>query len=279
MLKQRATGLIFGLLFLFCGHTAHAEAEPLQVLFVNVGKADAAIVRYGGYTCVVDTGTKDSFDQFNRALNYLQVQKINDVFLSHTHNDHTGGFKKLSNQYPIERMLHSNLTELTDKGKNRFVTLSEKNDVPHETLLTGTVLTPCPELKIEVLGPLTTAKDDNDMSLVLRFSIYGKSVLFTGDAQFVEEYSLLSSGCDLRADVLKVGNHGNPDATSEAFAAAVSPQISIISTDTGKDADSANPRVLQALRGSQCYLTQNAQLGVLVTITSDGGITVEDINE
>lgn len=264
--------------FAFSGTAAYAETSSATFLFINVGKADAAVVQFGGYCCMVDTGTKDSFAQLSAVLSKRQIEEIDDVFLSHSHDDHIGGFKKLCKSFKVGRMLHSGFVKLTDKGKNRFSTLAEKNDIPHETLIAGAVLTPCEGLQIDVLGPLAAADDDNDQSLVLRFTAYGKRVLFTGDMQFIEEFSLIKAGVDLQADVLKVGNHGNPDATSEAFAAAVSPSVSVISTNTEEDRDSANQRVLGVLRNSDCYLTQDYQTGVLVTISPDGTIAVEGID-
>ncbi|MEZ4628590.1 MAG: hypothetical protein R2912_11080 [Eubacteriales bacterium] len=52
---------------------------------------------------------------------------------------------------------------------------------------------------------------------MLRFDYGGKSFLFTGDMQFAEEQEIIASGAVLKSDVLKVGNHGNPDATGDDF--------------------------------------------------------------
>ena len=103
-----------------------------------------------------------------------------------------------------------------------------------------------------MLAPLEkNSEDDNDNSLVMMLHANGKRVLLTGDMQFAEEKTLLASGADISADILKVGNHGNPDATGESFAKAVSPKISVISTDTSVDEDSANERVFDALSMSE----------------------------
>ena len=50
--------------------------------------------------------------------------------------------------------------------------------------------------------------------------------------EFPEEVSLLEAGMIPHADVLKVGNHGNGDATSEELIKAVSPSLAVISTNT-----------------------------------------------
>ena len=134
-----------------------------------------------------------------------------------------------------------------------------------------------PEIGFDVLGPLEyNNDDDNDNSLVLKLSINGKTFLFTGDMQFAEETTLLKADVDLSADVLKVGNHGNPDATSQEFAAAVSPEIAVIPTDTSVDEDSANERVVSALKGAEVFVTQDYPYGILLTVDADGKIDVSD---
>ena len=84
----------------------------------------------------------------------------------------------------------------------------------------------------------------------------------------------MESGAQLAADVLKVGNHGNKDATSDAFAKAVSPLIAVISTDTTVDANSASGVVRQRLGMADVILTQNSELGVLLTVSKKGEISV-----
>jgi hypothetical protein len=127
------------------------------------------------------------------------------------------------------------------------------------------------------LGPLTLNKDDdNDNSLVLRLKAGGLTWLLTGDMQFAEESSLMQAGVDFKADILKVGNHGNPDATSDSFAGAVSPSAAIISTSTEEDNDSANPRVVSALNGADIYVTQDYTLGAVLT-ARDGLLTAADL--
>jgi hypothetical protein len=88
--------------------------------------------------------------------------------------------------------------------------------------------------------------------------------------QFAEEDTLLAAGIDLSADVLKVGNHGNPDATSDAFASAVSPSLAMISTDTSVDTNSANHRVIASLSGAEVFLTEDYPLGILLTLDDNG---------
>ena len=82
--------------------------------------------------------------------------------------------------------------------------------------------------RIRILGPVKTAEQDNDNSIVLQV-IHGSSAfLFTGDAEAQEEEDILHSGADLHSQVLKVAHHGSATSTGGAWLDAVSPSAAVI---------------------------------------------------
>ena len=92
-----------------------------------------------------------------------------------------------------------------------------------------------------------------------------------------ESYPLVTSSNtihDVSADILKVANHGNPDATSKKFAKRVSPEVAIITTDTSEDANSANKKVIGYFNDAQIYVTQDYELGVRIIVDEQGNISV-----
>lgn len=250
---------------------AQPDDDDFAVLFCNVGRADAAVLRFGESTVLIDTGSEESAPQLIAGLNLLGVEKIDAVFLTHSHADHTGGLAALAANYDVPMVYAPLYSEQTKKGDGVIVKLCEKLNLPHTGLSAGDAVPVADGVSFDVLGPLSfNEDDDNDNSLVLRFAFGQTTFLFTGDMQFSEEDALLAAGTDVSADVLKVGNHGNPDATSEAFAQAVSPSLAVISTDTSADKDSANTRVLAALSPAKICITQDYPLGVLLTLSENG---------
>lgn len=62
------------------------------------------------------------------------------------------------------------------------------------------------------------------------------------------------------------------------FLDAVSPRIAIISTDSAEEPDSPHPSVLGMLAeiGAETYVTENYDLGILLTVRKDGELKVEN---
>ena len=119
-----------------------------------------------------------------------------------------------------------------------------------------------------MLAPITLADDSNNNSLVLRVTYGETTFLLMGDAETEEENSLLESGTNLAADVLKVGHHGSMTSTSEQFLEAVSPRYAAISV--GKDRNEL-PRkeILQRLELADVAIYRTDLEGTLL-FGSDG---------
>lgn len=250
--------------------------DDVKVIFINVGKADFALVMIGNKNYLIDTGTKESAKHIKKVLKEYNVSKLDVVFLTHTHKDYIGGLKKVSEKYDIDKVYSAKISMNKKDGSNVIDKLVDKLKIEHVKLSPSDTVKVNENVNFTVLGPITyNDKNDNDNSLVLKLKVNGKTILFTGDMQFSEETTLLTSNVDVSCDILKVGNHGNPDATSNEFAKAASPSIAVISTDTSVDKDSANERVLNLFSNSKTYITQEYKRGVLVTINKDGDIKVK----
>ena len=91
---HRLLPLLLAAVLLLAGACARAQ-EQVQALFINVGKADAALFFLDDQRFLVDTGTKDSYDQLERVLEAYGVTRLNGVVITHTDKDHVGGLKKL----------------------------------------------------------------------------------------------------------------------------------------------------------------------------------------
>ena len=128
-----------------------------------------------------------------------------------------------------------------------------------------------------MIGPLEPNEElENNNSLVLLASAGGGSLLLTGDMEFPEEASLIHAGAIPKVDVIKIGNHGEDDATSTDLIRAAEPSIAVISTNTEEEPDTPDPRVIRLLNQQNVpyAVTQDSETGILVTLKG-GEVTVD----
>lgn len=251
------------------GPFASGAPDDLKILFINVGRADSALVALNHKYWLIDTGTADSLPALVRALRSAGVQALEGVFLTHTHSDHIGGLDGLLALFTVQNIYASEITVYKKNGDNVVDEKAQAAGMTVRRLARGDEITLGAGAEFTVLGPIARdAVEDNNNSLVLRLQDGPFSCLFAGDMQFPEEDSLLAAGAVPPCTALKVADHGNPDASSAAFITAVSPQIAVISTDSSVDTDTPAPSVLAELQAAnaQVFVTQDAKTGILVTV-------------
>ena len=84
----------------------------------------------------------------------------------------------------------------------------------------------------------------NSASLLLRFTCGGKTFLFTGDT---EKDCYKDCMEKIRADVFKIGHHGQENSLSREVLQAVSPKAAVICVSSDRRYESGSPVVLQML--------------------------------
>ena len=254
--------------------TALPEGEhDVSILFMNAGKADCVLVTVDGRNYLIDTGTAASVPVIFASLDKMGVTVLDGVFITHTDNDHTGGYADVAEKYPVGKVYTSAISSDWSKME------SLRGDTERVALDPGAAVEIAEGVYFTVLGPVRyNPADDNNNSLVLRLEVNGVTAVFAGDMMHDEETSLIYSEMPLDCDILKVGYHGEKAATSEAFAAKTSPSLAVISTDRDEDDNSAHKSVtaLLGMVGADVHVTDVYDLGLLVTIGRDGSITQEN---
>lgn len=248
---------------------ACADDAAMTLIAINVGKADSLLLHYGENLYLIDTGTKESWGALSKTLKQMGVAKLDGVIVTHTDKDHAGGAWALA-QSPVEIGAWYAPGYFTDvkEAKHPVMLAAQLRGQDVQWLSAGDTL-PFGGGELRVIGPMSHDESkENNNSLVLVASGAGGAMLLAGDMEFPEEEELLAAGVIPPCQVLKVGNHGEGDATSEALVKAVKPQVAVISTNTKEEPDTPDVRVMGTLRkaGAAIVQTQDAQAGVLVTL-------------
>lgn len=229
---------------------------------LNVGNADAAILRDGAVTVVIDLG--EDGQEVISSLNE-QGESIDVLILTHLHADHAGGLEALLDAgIPIGMCC-------LPVGATRAQTDSDLLPLLEALSAAGTEVCELqrgdsivlPRCTLNVLWPLSdhmpSGLDANEVCLVMQADMRGVSMLLTGDITGdYEAYVAVPS------DLLKVAHHGSTASTSADFLSAVDPQLLLLSNKM----DSRQTR-MEALAGD-IPLYATSECGA-VTLSFPGG--------
>jgi len=268
------------LLALVCLTACAAAEAQVSALFINVGKADAAILFLDDYRVLVDSGTKGAHDQLMRVLDAYKIRHFDAVIVTHTDKDHAGGLNKMYKAGITTDMMYAgHLHSEKSLDDHRVYEASVKYDVPLSWLKAGDQLT-FGSCTLHVLGPLSQdSVNENNNSLVIRLVTPEGDMLLTGDMEAEEEAELMQAGAFSPVPVLKVSHHGEDDTTSRSFVLLTRPQWAVISTSTAEEPDTPDDKIISRLMevGSGIAQTQSAEVGILITL-DDGKAQAQQIN-
>lgn len=139
--------------------------------------------------------------------------------------------------------------------------------------VTSGVTIPLTGVEAKFLAPIRIYGDNlNDWSAVLKVTYKNKSFLFTGDAEKASENDMLAAGMNLKADVLKIGNHGSSGSTSKAFIDAVKPTYAIISVGEN-NYGLPDSGILARIKNVNAVVLRTDQKGTITAISDGNKIT------
>lgn len=262
-----------------CTRHGDENAAQLQVHFLDVGQADAALLQYKGKFMLIDTGDVDGRPALVKLLKKKGVEELDAVLLSHPHGDHMGGMTALFQQFPIRQIYDNGQVSRTAMYKNYMKNTVDLN-IPYRALRQGDTIVFADDIACHILWPaasgpsadgLSESSRTNNRSLVCKI-VFGRfSVLFAGDAQREAEEGMLRTVRQsmLQAAVLKVGHHGSRTSSAPAFIQAVAPEVAVVSCGAGNSYGFPHAEVMDFLRRQQVQVYRTDRNGT-VSVVSDG---------
>jgi len=275
----------------------------LTIHFLDVGQGDSALVVFPrGKTMLVDGGGELSFAAPNtvdaqRSMNdtpddepvfsdrafsigeavvsrfiwSLGRTRIDYVLATHAHADHIGGLTDVVRNLEVQQAVVG--YAVPDGPEfNRFARAAVARRTPLYTVAAGEIFE-IDGVTIEVLWPPPAngreVTSGNDDAVVLRL-VYGSvSILLAGDIEQSAEDSLVRSGANLRADLLKVPHHGSRTSSTEEFIDAVNPRYAVISVGERSRFGHPHASVVNRYLMREVKLFQTGRDG-MVTVDTDG---------
>lgn len=268
----------------------HEKGRLLEVITLDVGQGDAAIVRLPDRrTILIDGGIQHVyFDEKRRRrvdydvgeriiepyLDANSIRQLDMVVLTHPDLDHGGGLGHILRNFRVNHILGITDMALDSETHKRLRNIAEARDIPFSYRYKSEI-DMTSDVKLDLLHPIDEAStnllDDNknDDSLVLKLSYGEVDILFTGDIEAEGETRLIMSGQDLRSEVLKVPHHGSRSSSSERFLDMVQPRYAVFSL--GKDNRYQLPHleVITRYQERDCMQLRTDQLGAII-LKTDG---------
>ena len=212
-----AIAIVIATAFASDGHSL----EPGHVVFFDVGQGDAAAVMTPrGGVILIDGGPEPTV--LDQKLTERGIGRIDLLIVSHSHRDHVDGLGAILGRRAVSMVWHSNPADPSGTF-SALIGAAADQGIPIEIPRPGDRAT-LDDAVIDVIGPVRRYASPNDQSLVVRVTLPGGSILFTGDIETYAQADLDPP----ETDVLKVPHQGA--ATSDlSWLSAVDADVAVIS--------------------------------------------------
>ncbi|MBR3594483.1 MAG: MBL fold metallo-hydrolase [Clostridia bacterium] len=200
------------------------------VRFIDVGQGDCTLIHSDGKYVLIDAGAADNDGtRLAETLHELNVTEIECVIISHDDDDHTGGLRRILNEFDVEAVVSSKYSFIDDtKAINDIISAAKSSDTKMLVAEAGDRLF-FGGAEFKFLWIDRETESNNERSLVTGLYLDGWTFFFGGDISETVEKRILESEVDVRCDVLKAAHHGSAYSTSEEFLDKAKPKYCVVS--------------------------------------------------
>ena len=257
--------LIILIILLLIHYLIPSITRSTYLNIIDVGQGDSIIVTVENETVLIDTGGKLQYQNFEfdkkikqstitentliPVFKSLGIKQLKYLIITHGDEDHMGEAINLVNNFKIDKVIF-NCGEFNDLEKD-LVKVLDKKKIKYYSCIK--------ELNIKDNKMYFLNNNDygneNDNSNVIYTELNNYKFLFMGDAGVEVEEELIRKYNLQNIDVLKVGHHGSKTSSSKNFIDEINPKYSIISVGKNNRYAHPNKEVLDNLKDSTIYRT------------------------
>ncbi len=254
---------------------------------LDVGQGSAALLELpGGRTVLVDGGGFADNSAFDIGAAVVapflwrnKIATVDTLILTHPNSDHLNGLIFIAENFNVGALWENGEPWHTPGYQALMRAVAERGiprprfaELPRESTING--------VRLEVLYPPADflarreterfRRDENNNSLVTRFSFGEVSILLPGDIMRPAEKELVAMAGDrLKSRVLVAPHHGSRTSSSEEFVSAVAPQAVLISCADRPGSGIPHAQTLERYAASGARIYRTDRNGA-IRITTDG---------
>ena len=243
----------------------------LEVNFVDVGQGDCCVVFTPHRKCLIfDTGgvREKVFDIGERVLvPYLKhenVREVEKIFLTHVHEDHSGGAGAVIKKFPVGEIV----TAGESKSEYAAVFGIAEEKINNLRAGNGGESFNIDGVNIKILYAPKIGSG-NEISNVYQITFGDIKFLITGDLVKEIEGQILAEKIDVESTVLKVAHHGSATSSSEEFLSAVKPKVAVICVGYGNSFGHPREEILNRLEKIHAKIFRT-DIDGLIKFTTNG---------
>lgn len=237
------------------------------VYYLDVGQGDSILLVFPKNKAIlIDTGGKITYqkeewqksskdynisDNTIKFLKSIGIRKLDYLILTHGDYDHLGDAINIIDNIKVNNIIFNNgkfndnelkiIDLIKEKIINYYQNL-EKININNNALY---------------FVNRNIYSNENDNSIVIYTLINNYKFLFMGDAGVEVEKRIIENYNIKNIDFLKVGHHGSNTSTSIEFINYINPKYSIISVGKNNRYNHPNKEVLEVLKNTTIYRTDN----------------------
>ena len=267
--RPRACPMAVGLLCLALAavvpHVYWDRFSPPSVTILDVGQADAILIRQGGAVALVDCGLDE---RVVTALVRNNVHHIDAVFVTHWDEDHWGGLPDV-----LERFSVGTIAVAANALEDAPAEVLNRSGVEYRQVRRGDTVD-IGAFRARVMWPFESVDgegNEDSLVLLLSYAQEGKSLrmLLTGDAELDQERKFAQEVGDI--DVLKLGHHGSKVSVDGELLDVLKPELSIASAGEGNRYGHPSDACVDAVREAGGAFACTIERGdITITPTAKG---------
>ena len=246
----------------------------LDVYFIDVGQADAILIRNGEHNVLIDAGNNADGKLLVDYFKSLNITSFDYVFATHPHEDHIGGMDEVIDNFKIKNFYMTNESTTTRTYLNVLDALERKGMTFKIPKVNQNIKVGDSSFKVLYVGD--NNEDINESSLIIKLTYKDNIFLFNGDSSSNIE-DMLSEDL-VKCDVLKLAHHGSSSSSSTKFLNMASPKFAVISVGKNNDYGHPHSETLKRLKKINAKIYRTDYLGTIIFHSDGSNITVSNIS-